>query len=479
LERITDGVLAVDADLRYTYLNGGAERILDADSESLLGTALWDPLPETAVETGRPHIERALSTDTAQSFQVDLGDGRPYAVRVHPDDTGLSVVLTELADRNTHEESLGRLHEATRRMLLAETPEQVADLISRAAVQILDLPINDVFFYDSESESLVSVAQSEGSRAVLGEPPTLGHGLAWEAYQTGEMKICSDLGAEAGLFDESTPFRSELLLPLGGHGVFVVASTELAEFSEADITLAKLLAANARVALDQVASENRLAQQRDNLELLTRMMSHDIRNDLQVVGAIAEILGESVEGTQQEYVEKIRRNTAAAVELTTSAQELTEAMLRLDTAAKAVPLGEILQSEITEVSSQYPAADITVDGEIPAVSVLADEMLDSVFRNVLKNAIQHNTSEQPAVTVSVTADADTVVVRIADNGPGIADERKEDIFGRGERGMSSHGTGIGLYLVQTLTEQYGGRVWVEDNDPTGAVFVVQLDRAGG
>jgi len=42
--------------------------------------------------------------------------------------------------------------------------------------------------------------------------------------------------------------------------------------------------------------------------------------------------------------------------------------------------------------------------------------------------------------------------------------------------MSSRGTGIGLYLVQTLVDQYGGRVWVEDNEPTGAVFLVELRR---
>nr|WP_302080744.1 ATP-binding protein [Salinibaculum sp. KK48] len=47
-------------------------------------------------------------------------------------------------------------------------------------------------------------------------------------------------------------------------------------------------------------------------------------------------------------------------------------------------------------------------------------------------------------------------------------------FGKGEKGLDSPGTGIGLYLVQTLLDQYGGDVWVADNDPEGAVFVVEL-----
>jgi signal transduction histidine kinase len=104
-------------------------------------------------------------------------------------------------------------------------------------------------------------------------------------------------------------------------------------------------------------------------------------------------------------------------------------------------------------------------------------MLDSVFRNVLKNAVEHNRTDNPEVTVGVDVGPERVTVSVADNGPGVPDDRKEQIFGRGERGMASQGTGIGLYLVQTLTEQYGGSVRVEDNEPTGAVFIVELPRA--
>ncbi|MFC6755444.1 sensor histidine kinase [Halomicroarcula sp. GCM10025894] len=323
-----------------------------------------------------------------------------------------------------------------------------------------------------------------------GGAPALDSGLAWEAYQSGDAGVYPDVRAAAGVFDAETPFRSELLVPLGEYGVFIVAAQTTDEFTDTDVTLAKLLAANATVALDQVTTESLLAQQRDNLELLTRMMSHDIRNDLQVVGAIAEILGENVDGTQQEYVEKIRRNTAAAVELTTSAQELVEAMLRTETEPCPVSLRESLEDQLTRVTETATDATITVDGEIPDVTVLADEMLGSVFRNVLKNAVQHNREPDPTVTVTVEADETVVRVKVADNGPGIPDDRKESIFGRGERGMSSDGTGIGLYLVETLVDQYGGHVWVEDrerssagsrppaddNDPTGAVFVIELQR---
>lgn len=125
----------------------------------------------------------------------------------------------------------------------------------------------------------------------------------------------------------------------------------------------------------------------------------------------------------------------------------------------------------------HSAASITVDGRLPDSAVIADDMLPSVFRNLLQNAIQHNDKEVPAVVVTASERDETVVVSVADNGPGVAEEMRDEMFGKGEKGLASDGTGIGLYLVETLVDGYGGTVWVEDNDPEGAVFNVELPLA--
>jgi len=101
-------------------------------------------------------------------------------------------------------------------------------------------------------------------------------------------------------------------------------------------------------------------------------------------------------------------------------------------------------------------------------------MLHSIFRNLLTNAVQHNDREVPTVTVSASERDETVVVRVADDGPGVSDEQKDEIFAKGTKGGESAGTGLGLYLVETLVDTYGGSVHVEDNEPRGAVFVVEL-----
>jgi signal transduction histidine kinase len=225
--------------------------------------------------------------------------------------------------------------------------------------------------------------------------------------------------------------------------------------------------------------EEHLKRQRDDLQLLNQVMRHDIRNDLQLVGAYAELLDDHVDEEGEEYLEIIKRNTDSAVSLTTTVRDLAEVLLREETEPSHISLSRVLSQQVEEVRSAYSEAVFTVEGSFPDREVVADEMLSSVFRNILRNAIQHNDETPPKVTVSASVDeaADVAEVRIADNGPGVPEPQRDEIFGKGEKGLDSPGAGIGLYLVRSLVEIYGGDVWVEDNEPKGAVFVVRLPLA--
>ncbi len=225
---------------------------------------------------------------------------------------------------------------------------------------------------------------------------------------------------------------------------------------------------------DRTEYQKRLEEQRDNLEVLNQVVRHDIRNDLQLVQTYAETLQDYVDEAGEPYIDNVLEAAHDAVDITKTARDVTDVMLQSDVEQRPIPLRFVLENEIDDVRSSQRHALVTVDGSIPNVEVIADDMLESVFRNLLSNAIQHNDSEVPEVTVSAARDGDTVEVRIADNGPGIPDERKETVFEQGEMSLESQGTGLGLYLVDTLVDRYGGTVRVEDNDPTGAVFVVKL-----
>jgi len=219
-------------------------------------------------------------------------------------------------------------------------------------------------------------------------------------------------------------------------------------------------------------------QREEELELLNRIIRHDIRNDMTVMLGWAELLKEDVDEGREENLQKILTSGKHVVELTEIARDYVEAVVSNDDiSVESVPVASILETELSLREESFPDAEFVLDDSLPDVEVTANEMLSSVFRNLLNNAVQHNDKETPVVEVSARLRDDIVEVRIADNGSGVPDKHKDVIFGKGEKGLGSPGTGIGLYLVQTLVAQYGGNVWVEDNDPTGAVFVVQLPKA--
>ena len=221
-------------------------------------------------------------------------------------------------------------------------------------------------------------------------------------------------------------------------------------------------------------TKQRLTKQRNDLELLNQVMRHDIRNDLQLVEAYAELLDDHVDADGEAYLSVIKESARNAVALTTSARDLAEVMLRDDLEPAGVMIDHVVSQQVEEVRAAYPTAVITVEEAIPERKVVGDDLLGSVFRNLLRNAIQHNDKTPPKVWVAGNASDDTVEIRVADNGPGIPDAARDDIFGKGEKGLDSPGAGIGLYLVQSLVDSYDGSVWIEDNDPEGTVFVVQL-----
>jgi len=104
-------------------------------------------------------------------------------------------------------------------------------------------------------------------------------------------------------------------------------------------------------------------------------------------------------------------------------------------------------------------------------------MLAEVFHNLLTNAVEHNDTEEPHVSVTAERTGETVTVTVADNGPGIPEETRNRLFSWESTEGDSNDGGFGLYFVQTMVENYGGAVTAEANEPRGTVFTLELPAA--
>ncbi|MFC4406148.1 PAS domain-containing sensor histidine kinase [Haloarchaeobius iranensis] len=229
---------------------------------------------------------------------------------------------------------------------------------------------------------------------------------------------------------------------------------------------------------EQKERERRLSELSEELDVLNRVLRHDIRNDMNVVLGWAEELDPHVAPEGRKPFENIVDAVEHTVGLTREVRDLAEAITRGETfPTRPTPLADVLSEQLAKNRKKFETATFELTGELPPVEVVGNEMLSSVFDNLFSNAVIHHDGDHPTVTVDVTVEEEAAVVRVADDGPGIPDSQKTVVFGRGEQGIDSPGAGIGLFLVDSLVTGFGGTVAIEDNEPRGAVFVVTLPLA--
>ena len=112
----------------------------------------------------------------------------------------------------------------------------------------------------------------------------------------------------------------------------------------------------------------------------------------------------------------------------------------------------------------------------PAIIKGDAAQLDILIQNLLDNAIKF-TPAGGQVLVKLSEQVDTVLLTVADTGIGIPEDDMSHLFSRFHRGRNASaypGSGLGLAIVKTISDQYGARIRV-DSDPSGTVFVVQLN----
>ena len=134
----------------------------------------------------------------------------------------------------------------------------------------------------------------------------------------------------------------------------------------------------------------------------------------------------------------------------------------------------------TTYSSQINAGKLIVDSEQNIILNMDSMAFQSIVLNLVENAIKYAGESKVEVSLEVLKD-NTIQLEVRDYGDGIPDSEKEKIFERfyrlgNEEVRKTKGTGIGLYLVKLLVENHDGRISVENNHPTGAIFRVILSR---
>ncbi|WP_293039916.1 MULTISPECIES: ATP-binding protein [unclassified Moorena] len=214
------------------------------------------------------------------------------------------------------------------------------------------------------------------------------------------------------------------------------------------------------------------------------MIVHDLRHPLANIMIYFDIW------QQTELQKKQQRKTEQILKLALQLRSMTDNLLmmaklqsgKLTLNRDLVDINALEQEVVLDFQAIAYEKNIQLVSDLPESSktLLIDaNLIRRVLDNLLSNAIKFSPSQSKVILqVYYPVDRETkAIIRIADSGPGINEELRKRIFDKYDVGNLMTGiyqTGLGLTFCKMAVEAHGGRIFVENNQPSGSVFTVEI-----
>ena len=227
------------------------------------------------------------------------------------------------------------------------------------------------------------------------------------------------------------------------------------------------------VAIMQDISENLLTRQ--TLDVLNRVVRHNLRNSVNAIDGHAELLESDTMGAEarQASIKAIRNQAQSLHKIAQTTDDIREIYDPTDEQRwERLNIKTLFQA----YQNQYADAELTasIDSDEPIYIRNAD-LFEQAIDEAIENAVKHADQSPPEVAIMIDRDSDPeyVYISIADNGPGIPDHERR-VIESGEETPLQHSLGIGFWMMKWVVTKLGGGLEISDNDPRGSVVTFQL-----
>jgi len=230
-----------------------------------------------------------------------------------------------------------------------------------------------------------------------------------------------------------------------------------------------------RQAREELIRQERIA----TIGRLSTSIVHDLRNPLAAIYAGAEML---VDGDlPEEQTRRLARNIYRASRgIQDILQELMDVVRGTSSGSELCSLREVIMGAWSVVAAAADARGVELSTDLPdgLECPMERARMERVFSNLFENAIEAMRSSG-SISIQAEVDGDSVVVRVADTGPGISPALRGRLFEPFATAGKKNGLGLGLALSRQTLLDHGGDMWA-DHDGPGACFRLRLpkERAG-
>ncbi len=216
------------------------------------------------------------------------------------------------------------------------------------------------------------------------------------------------------------------------------------------------------------------------------LISHQLRTPLSAINWYTEALASDDMSTdivkQKEYLTSLKTSNQRMTSLVNSIVDVSRIELgTFITNAKSTPLFPLIETIITNFKGQLDAKNITLKknyDENLCTILIDSRYLHMILEHLLSNAIRYMPTNG-SIELTVTCKNNTIDIAVTDTGYGIPEAELSMVFSKLFRASNildkePNGTGIGLYIVKSIVEYAGGKIWVESKENSGTTFFVTL-----
>ncbi len=437
-EHFPRGLTALfDDDLRYTLVDGGVFDYVDWQPGEFEGHRIDEVHDDGFGERFLEYYD-AVFDGEEHTFTFSL-EGSHYRTQVVPVTDADGEVLTGMAVTT----DITELKERERELEQYET--------------IVETVPDGVFVLDEDG--ILERTNAEGSRLVGYEPGELDGEPIRKLVDDGVMSAAGVQRYTAAIRDllSSKTDRAETIFthsitPKNGDERIVETHLCLRPFEDEFRGTIGVF----RDVTEREETRRELERQNDRLEQVAGVISHDLRNPLNVASGRVSLVRETGDLSHLDAVEAAHDRMARLIDDVLSLARDGRTIREME----PVDLASVARDAWAHVDTAD--ATLSVDAD---VTVEADAgRLSQVFENLYRNAVQHG---GPEVSVTVRSTDDGFVV--ADDGPGIPESDRDAVF---DAGYTDHddGTGLGLAIARTIVEAHGWSVAIGESPEGGAEF---------
>jgi len=416
----------------------------------------------------------------------------------------VSVVISTLAVRAREQAEAARTRETETASLYAFSRDLASAVTLDEIVSIIVMHLGENF-----SRQIVIFLPENGSLELSGyTPETLGdekdqrafsHAFTHAADMPARFQLdeseravaiwAFEHGEPAGRDTDTLPAAKVRYLPLktsrGVVGVLGVQPHDTTKhLTPEQRRLMEAFANQAALAIERVRLADEAQQAKLQIETeqlrnsLLSSVSHDLRTPLAAItGAASSLMDEDNALAPMARHEMAQTIYEEAERLNRLLRNLLD-MTRLESGALHVnkelqPLEEVIGAALSRLDEALAdrVVNIQLPEDLPFVPI-DSVLIEQVFINLLENAIKYTPSGSP-IDLSATTDAGTMVITIADRGPGLPPGDEQRIFEKFYRARTSQngsGVGLGLTICRGIIEAHGGHIWAENRSGGGAIF---------